>query len=54
MLITQATVSNRNWDEIIEVPVHTLHCIAANKRSMSEECLHKGRGHLEDIMFKKL
>jgi len=22
-------------------------------RSRSEECLHKGRGHLEDIMDKK-
>ena len=53
MLITQEIVANWNWDEIIEVSSQTLHCIAANMRSRSEECLHKARGHLEDIMVKK-
>ena len=53
MLITQEIVSNWNWDEIIEVSAQTSHCIAATMRSRSEECLHKGRGHLEDIMDKK-
>lgn len=54
MLITQEIVLNWNWDDIIEVSAQTLHCTAANMRLSSEECLHKGRGHLEDIMFKQL
>jgi hypothetical protein len=43
----------RIWEEIDRVPVEMLHRMMGNMHSRLEECLRKGGGHLEDIMFKK-
>jgi len=39
-------VRHRNW-RLLET------LFPGNIRSRLEECLHKGGGHLEDVMFKK-
>jgi hypothetical protein len=48
-----AELKLRILEEIDSVPVKMLRCVMGNMCSRLEECLRKGGGHLEDVVFKK-
>jgi hypothetical protein len=54
MFMAHEKLQKQDWEFEKKLPdSQRMCCVMENMLSRWEECLRKGKGHLEDVMFKK-